>query len=126
MRVRPFVVAALLVPLLTAAGCKSNVDTKRLLGRWESTSTPKSAPPGFTMTLDFRTTDQLIITYHGAGQSKQISGQYHPLWGDTVVFDHLSESIAGNTVLRDEILLDGDRMTLTDPDGSVVQLRRLP
>jgi hypothetical protein len=120
---RALAAAAVLLPLLFASGCKSNNTPAKLVGTWESTAAPASAP-GLHITLVFKSDDTVAITYTGNGMTKAVTAKYHCMWGNSVVFDNFSEPLNGQTMLQDDITILEPEMTLVDPDGTTVKLRR--
>jgi hypothetical protein len=120
---RVLAAAVVLLPLLFVSGCKSNNAGGKLVGTWESTKSPAAAPD-LHVTLVFKQDETVSITYSGP-VSKSITAKYHPMWGNSVVFDHLSESLNGQTMLQDDITILEPEMTLKDPDGTTIVLRRV-
>jgi hypothetical protein len=112
---RLLLAAALAAALPFLSGCKSNNADGKLVGLWESTQLPPNSPPGSKMLLDFHSDETLTIEFSANGFYKKITAQYHPLWGNSVLFDHLSEPIAGHSVLTDDITILEPEMTMRDP-----------
>jgi hypothetical protein len=121
---RPVHVLRLLVVLLLlagAAGCASNNKGKLEGTRW--TSDPgkvrgQSVPEGF-MKLEFMVNGDL--TLRGGGRT--FTGTYSFGPGDLVTM-YLDKELAGSKVYFERISLDGNRMKMSDPDGTELAFQK--
>jgi hypothetical protein len=120
---RPTYACSLLVvlALVLAAGCSSNNKGKLEKTSWRSeaaTIKGRSFPAG-AFEVFFRADGSMLYR----AESKNITGRYSLEVGDVVIFQ-LDESVAGRTTLADIIVVEGDKMMMTDPDGTQLQFKR--
>src|SRR5262249_10843580 len=59
---------------------------------------------------------------YGAGPTSY-SGTYSLGWGDTVTF-HLNQDLGGRKVHAEKIVIDSDKLTMTDTDGTQVTFQK--
>jgi hypothetical protein len=129
---RLFRLLGLAILLVTpfALGCSSSLKGKIEGTKWSSLEmTLKNgmkAPAGF-MTIEFRT-DGVVVMKVGlpGGPSKTSTGKYSLGWGDRVTMN-MDEAVddKGTKTLADRVVINGDRMTMTDPDGSKFEFERV-
>ncbi len=107
--------------ILVAAGCSSN--RGKLEGtRWTSEETTvrgQHQPAGFG-TLEFRDDGTLVYQLQGLPTA---TGRWSLSPGSNVVF-RFDEPLRGRKVHTEKIVLDGDRLTMTDSDGTSVTFTR--
>jgi hypothetical protein len=101
--------------LFAAVGCESTNKGKIEGTKWSSdqmTYHGQSIPPG-TLFVHFRADGKLV---YRAG-SKTFTGTYSLGMGSIVTM-YMDQEIAGNKILMDQIVIEGNKMTMTDPDGT--------
>ncbi len=110
----------LVLPFACAAGCASD-NAGRIEGTsWRSDSAKvkgQNLPEGF-MKVDFRSNGDLVLR---AGPHV-ITGRYTLGMGNTVVL-HLDRELAGMKTHSEKVVIRGDRMKMTDSDGTELTFR---
>jgi hypothetical protein len=137
---------------LLSAGCGSN-NTGKIVGKWKLTSPPSKTQKekdefeamsklGVFLYLEFKTDNSLVLGIDsdkpdllnmlkkGAPDQKfTFEAKYKLLMGDKVeVYDvkdkELKDVFKGDKA-RSDILINGDDMTIKDPDGSITKLTKM-
>jgi hypothetical protein len=110
-----------LAGLLLSCGCASNNKGKIEGTRWRSlaaTVKGQSLPDGF-LNLEFGKDGKLV--YRGGGQT--YTGTYSLGMANSVTM-HLDQDLAGRRTHVETIVVNGDRLTMRDPDGTEVKFER--
>jgi hypothetical protein len=113
---------ALAALLLWSLGCSSS-NKGRIEGtKWTSlAATVKGeALPAGARSLEFRKDGKMVYTVG----SQPCNGTYALGLGPTVTFN-LENEVDGRKIHPQKIVLDGDQLTMTDPDGSAVTFQRV-
>jgi hypothetical protein len=120
-RARTLRLTVLLLPFVFAAGCASD-NTGRIEGTsWRSNSAKvkgQDLPEGF-MKVTFRANGELLLR---AGP-KVFTGTYTLGMGNTVVL-HLEQELAGKKTHAEKVVIRGERMKMTDFDGTELTFRK--
>jgi hypothetical protein len=110
----------LLLPFVSAAGCASD-NAGRIEGTsWQSDSAKvkgQNLPAGF-MKVDFRANGDLVFR---AGPHV-ITGKYTLGPGNKVIL-YLDRELAGQKTHAETVVIRGDRMKMTDSDGTELTFR---
>jgi hypothetical protein len=109
--------------LLFSFGCSSSNKGKIEGTKWTSlaaTVKGESLPAG-ARGLEFDKDSKMVYT---TGQ-QPYTGTYSLGMGPAVTFN-LEKEVDGRKIHPEKIVIDGDQLTLTDPDGSEVTFRRIP
>ena len=110
----------LLVALLSVFGCSSNNKGKIEGTKWTGV-TFKGAPlRKDAVTLEFRSDKKLIYRV----EAQTYSGTYSLGTGDNVSFN-FDQELAGRKNHVEKIRVDGNRLTMTDSDGTEVGFDRV-
>ena len=115
MRPNSFPRLLLISALLLVGGCSSN-NTGKIEGtEWSSAATTiKGQPlPGGALELKFAKDGKLV---YRAGPLT-FTGTYSLGFGDTVTL-HLDQELAGSKTHAEKVAIAGDRLTMTDSDGT--------
>ena len=122
---RTFLPLTVLLPLVFAAGCLSENRGKIEGTRWRSlTGTVQSqgrqlrVPDGF-MELHFHKDGSLYYIVRG----RIHTGKYSLGAGKAVTL-YLDEAVAGMKVHTETVVVEGERLTMTDTDGTELSFRR--
>jgi hypothetical protein len=113
---------ALAALLLLSLGCSSS-NKGRIEGtKWTSLATTVKAEslPAGARYLQFDKDGKMVYTVN----SQPCNGTYALGLGPTVTFN-LEKDVDGRKIHPRKIVIDGDRLTLTDPDGSEVMFQRI-
>lgn len=113
---------ALAALLLLSLGCSSN-NKGRIEGtKWTSlAATVKAgAIPAGARYLEFGKDGKMVYT----ADSQPSKGTYALGLGPTVTFN-LEKEVDGRKIHPQKIVIDGERLTMTDPDGSEVAFQRI-
>ena len=115
----------LLLALALTVGCLSENKGKIEGTRWSSLAGTVKArgrsvrvPNGF-MELHFHADGSLYYTIRG----KIFTGKYSLGMGSSITL-YLDEPIANSTVHTETVVIKGDRLTMTDSDGTELNFRR--
>jgi hypothetical protein len=113
----------LVASALVAGGCGSSNNKGKIEGtKWTSLATSvkgKTVPAG-VLQLEFNADGSLV--YKAGPQS--MTGKYSLGSGDTVVL-HLDQPLAGSKTHSERISVNGDRLTMTDSNGTAVVFQRV-
>ena len=112
--------------LLASAGCKSNNADGRLVGRWQCTVFPGVAASGVTEYWVFGADHSFQMIVQTAVHSKVINGTYRTSWGDQVYMENLSEAIGGYKILKSDLIVNGNQLTVRDTNGTTLNFTRVP
>ena len=120
MRATHLLHGLLLIALLFAFGCSSNNKGKIEGTKWTGV-TYKGAPlRKDAVTLEFRSDKKLIYRV----EAQTYSGTYSLGMGDNVSFN-LDQELAGRKNHVEKIRVNGNRLTMTDSDGTEVGFDRV-
>lgn len=137
---------------LFAAGCGSN-NTGKIVGKWKLTTPPSKTDKekqefeamtkmGIFMVIEFKADNTIVLGIDSdkpeflelikkgvPGQKFSFEAKYKLLMGDKVeVYDvkdkELKDVFKGDKA-RSDILINGDDMTIKDPDGSITKLTKM-
>ncbi len=118
-------ITALILSL--ACGCPSNNQGKIEVSRWNSlagTVKGQSIPAG-SLQLAFGGNGQIIFTINDPARgSRAIRGTYSLQMGDLVTLN-LNEELAGRKTHVETITIQGDRLTMTDLDGTSLMFAKM-
>ncbi|MBI1915050.1 MAG: hypothetical protein HYS12_09985 [Planctomycetes bacterium] len=122
---RTFLQLTVLLTLAFAAGClsenKGKIEGTRwrsLAGTIQSQGAKLRVPDGF-MELHFHTDGSLYYIVRG----KIHTGKYSLGAGHSVTL-HLDEVVAGMKTHTETVVIEGERLTMTDSDGTELSFRR--
>ena len=121
MRLAPVVRIAVVVALLCSVGCSSNNKGKIEGTRWSSLPgmvKGRSIPAG-TLKLDFTKDGRLSYDTPGG----VFTGTYSLGMGDTVTL-HLDRELGGSKRHAQKVVINGNRMTMSDSDGTSLDFER--
>jgi hypothetical protein len=112
---------SVLLLFAASAGCESTNKGKIEGTQWTSLS---GEVKGISVHADqfflsFRQDGTLSFRVNG----QQYTGKYTLSWGDRVNM-HLDRALPNGTEFTDQIVIKGDRLTMTDPDGTQLTFRR--
>jgi hypothetical protein len=111
----------LLAAILMTCGCKSN-NKGKIEGKWSSIASTvkgKAVPEGF-LTLEFGTDGSLV---YAAGPIT-FKGTYSLGMGDNVTLK-LDKELAGRKNHTEKVSISGDRLTMTDSDGTALTFKKV-
>lgn len=122
MRPTSLLRVALLAAVLVSCGCKSNNKGKIEGTKWSSVaSTVKGTPiPEGFLRLEFGSDGSLV---YSAGP-KTFKGTYSLGSGDNVTLK-LTEDLAGRKNHVEKVSISGDRLTMTDSDGTAMTFKKM-
>ncbi len=122
MRVAHLPYLALAVLLLLSLGCSSSNKGRIEDTKWTSLAANvkgESLPAGARY-LEFHKDGKMVYTVN----AQPSNGTYALGLGPTVTFN-LEKEVDGRKIHPQKIVIDGDRLTMTDPDGSEVAFQRI-
>jgi hypothetical protein len=119
MRLYALVIVSL--GLLFVSGCGSN-NTGKIEGKWtsEATTLKGQAIPAGLLQLEFRKDG--TMTYQTGPLSH--TGTYSLGSGDTVTF-HFKEALEGQKDHQEKVTISGDKLTMTDSDGTQLTFKKV-
>lgn len=122
MRPKIWLAALLVLVVGSAAGCGSKNKGKIEDTKWSSrqTTVQGNIVPAGALKLEFNKDGTMV--YRILDQS--YPGKYSLGWGENVTIT-LDRPLEGQKVHREKISISGDRMTMTDPDGTTVEFERV-
>jgi hypothetical protein len=112
-----------LAAILFLCGCSSNNKGKIEGTKWSSVAGSvkgKSLPAGI-LRLEFGADGGLVYT---AGPAR-MTGKYSLGSGDSVTF-HLDQPLQGSKTHVEKVSISGDRLTMTDTDGTQLTFEKAP
>jgi len=113
---------AVVLALAASAGAEDKkgekVDGKLLMGKW----TPKDAPKGATISIEFLKDNKLSLSFDFAGKSEKIAGTYK-LDGDKLTVT-MAEDGKEKTEVMTVLKLTEAELTTKDPKGKEETLVR--
>ena len=121
MRRTQFLGLGVLLLALGVCGCTSNNKGKIEGTRWTSmqgTAKGVTLPEG-SVFLDFRKDGKLF----GRFGTKDLTGRYELGMMNNVTF-RLDQALPNGKVHTETIVIDGNKMTMTDPDGTKLDFRK--
>ena len=112
----------LLTAVLLTSGCASNNKGKIEGTKWSSLAGTVKGNflPAGTLQLEFRSDKSLVY----GGGPLVYTGTYSLGMGDTVTF-HLTKELAGRKDHAQKIVVNGDRLTVTDSDGTQLTFEKV-
>lgn len=119
----PYLSLTVVLMTLLAAGCASENEGKIEGTKWssvESTVEDKSIPAG-ARTFEFTKEGDVTCV---AGDNLW-TGTYSLGRGQNVILK-MDQKIAGRKKHTERVAIEGDRMTMTDSDGTTLELTRVP
>jgi hypothetical protein len=122
MRLAPVLRLAVAAALLCAVGCNSNNKGKIEGTEWNSLATTLKGQniPAGTLKLKFGADKSLVYnTPMGT-----FTGTYSLGSGDTVTLN-LDKDLAGSRRHAERVTISGDRLTMTDSDGTAMTFERV-
>jgi hypothetical protein len=128
---RPLTALRLAIPALIlslACGCSSNNQGKIEATKWNSlagTVKGQSIPAG-ALQLAFGGNGEMIYTINDAasGSRRALRGTYSLQMGDLITL-HLNEELAGKKTHVETVAIEGDRLTMTDLDGTALTFAKV-
>ncbi len=112
---RPLIAAA----LLFALGCSSNNKGQIEDTKWTSQAATGQESPADAMRLEFKKDGKLILI-RGSEIHK---GTYSLGTGPTVTFT-FENDYEGRKIHAEKIVINGDQLTMTNPDGTQMTFRK--
>jgi hypothetical protein len=110
--------------LLAVSACSNNKG--KIVGKWQCIDAGGVVPPGIDMKVEFTADGKFIMTLSGMGMSQSITAKYSLGMGDTVTFSDFSVAMPnGEKRARDDIKINGNDMTMKEPDGRVMKFKRI-
>jgi hypothetical protein len=127
---RPLTARRLGIPALIlalACGCSNN-QGKIEATKWTSlagTVKGQSIPAG-TLQLAFGGNGQMVYTIHNPSKSQPqtLRGTYSCQMGDMITL-HFNEELAGKKTHVETVTINGDRLTMTDLDGTSLTFAKM-
>ena len=122
MRVKFVVQLALVAALVCSFGCSSKNKGKIEGTKWSSeAATVKGQPlPAGALSLDFASDGKLV---YKAGPTT-FTGTYSLGFGDTVTLN-LDQELAGRKKHAQKVVINGDRLTMSDSDGTALTFKKV-
>ena len=110
--------------LLAVSACSNN--RGKIVGKWQCIDAGGVVPPGIDMKVEFTADGRFIMTLSGMGMSQSITAKYSLGMGDTVTFSDFSVAMPnGEKRARDDIKINGNDMSMKEPDGRVMKFKRI-
>jgi hypothetical protein len=117
---RAYTLLVVSLSLLVVPGCSSN-NSGKIVGKWSSEASKVKGinlPEG-ALQLEFRQDGGLV---YRAGPAT-FEGTYSLGSGDTVTF-HLKQELQGKKDHSEKIVISGDKLTMTDADGTSLTFKK--
>jgi hypothetical protein len=107
--------------VFTACGCPSNNKGKIEGTKWisEAATVKGVTLPAGMLSLEFKKDGTLRASARG----RTVTGNYSLGWGDFVTLNFDQPLVTGKTH-RETIVIKGNRMTMSDPDGTSMTFRK--
>jgi hypothetical protein len=110
--------------LIVVAGCSNNKG--KIVGKWQCIDGGGIVPAGVDLKVEFTVDGRCIMTFSANGNSDSISSKYTLGMGDTVNFSDFSRPLpGGQTRATDQVKILGNDMTMKEPDGRAMKLKRI-
>jgi len=123
---RTFHIFAALLTLVVLAGCNSNNKGKIEGTKWSSKPTTvkgKTLPAG-ALKLEFTKDGKVTYTIQQLMGTIVYSGTYNLGFGDYVTLN-FDEELGGHKKHRQEIVIDGNNLTMSDTDGTSIKFSKV-
>lgn len=117
------------VATVGTAGCFKSDNVGKLEGtKWSSAYVPDFkgiSGRGLTMTLQFTDGGRFTMEMRSPLVSLRCSGTWRLGAGDTVFLDDVSPALGGHTSFSESVVIAGDTMTMSDPDGTKIVFTKI-
>lgn len=112
-----------------SAGCFKSDNVGKLEGtKWTSAYVPDFkgiSGRGLTMSIQFTDGGRFNMELRSPLVSLRCSGTWRLGAGDTVYLDDVAPAVGGHTSFTESITINGDVMTMTDPDGTKIVFTKI-
>lgn len=117
------------VATVGTAGCFKSDNVGKLEGtKWSSAYVPDFkgiSGRGLTMSLQFTDGGRFTMELRSPQVSLRCGGTWRLGAGDTVYLDDVSPPLGGHTSFSESVVIAGDTMTMSDPDGTKIVFTKI-